>query len=85
METFEVINWWLFVYGFTYDVFYLLWLTSIEKNRMWRASFWGTILGAIPLFAAVDVVRDPVQSIPYLSGMFCGSMYGMYLKKRNSK
>jgi len=77
------LNWWLFVYGFCLDVFYILWLNSIEKNWMWRASIWGTILGAITLFATVDVVHDPLQSIPYLLGMFVGSVVSMYYKKRN--
>lgn len=84
METFEV-NWWLFVWGFALDVLYLLWLNAIDKIHVWRASIWGTILGAVTLFATIDVVRDPFQAIPYLSGMFVGSVVGMYVKKRNKK
>lgn len=82
METVEVI---IFLYGFALDVFYLLWLNAIDKMQVWRASLWGTILGAVTLFATVDVVHNPLQSIPYLAGMFVGSVVGMSIKKRNKK
>lgn len=85
METVEMIHWWLLPLGFALDVLWILWLNSVQKEWPWRSGFWGTVLGAVTLFATVDVVHDPIQSIPYLTGMFIGSVVGVYVKKGRKK
>lgn len=76
------IHWWLFPLGILLDLIWVFWMASVEKMWMWRAGFWGMMTAAVGIIATVDIVHDPIQSIPYLGGLFFGSVAGVWFKRR---
>lgn len=77
-----MIHWWLFPLGIVLDMIWVFWMHAVEKMWKWRAGFWGMMTAVVGLMATVDVVHNPIQSIPYLAGIFVGSVLGVQLKKR---
>lgn len=78
-------HWWLFPVGIVLDLIWVLWMNAVEKEWMWRAGFWGMSTAAVGLYATIDIVHDWQHAIPYLGGLFIGSMLGVCLKKRKRK
>lgn len=78
-----MIHWWLFPLGIALDMIWVFWMHAVEKMWTLRAGFWGMMTAAVGIFVTVDVVHSPIQSMPYLAGIFVGSMLGVQLKKRN--
>lgn len=80
-----MIHWWLFPVGIILDLIWVLWMNAVEKEWPLRAGFWGMMTAAVGIFATIDIVHEPRQAVPYLGGLFFGSMFGVLLKKRKKQ
>jgi hypothetical protein len=70
----------VFLYGFLLDVFQVLYTASIVKNRTLRAANLSVVYSAIAAGAVVSVVENRWLFLPYLAGVWLGSLSGMVLK-----
>lgn len=77
-----MIHWWLFPLGIILDFVWIMWMHAVAKSWPLRAGFWGMMCAAVGLVATVDIVHDPIQSVPYLAGLFVGSYLGVSLKRK---
>ena len=82
LMSFLEIHWWLLPLGVVLDIIWVLWMNAVEKEWPIRAGWWGMLTAAVAMFATVDIVHEPIQSVPYLMGLFIGSYLGVSWKKR---
>jgi len=77
-----------FLSGIAVDVMATLTFHYTDKNRAFMAATVNTAVTACVLYVFVDVTKDNILAIPYLTGIWLGGILGVRLKvylERNTK
>ena len=65
--------------GFMIDILYVIWILAVASGSMWLASS-ASVAMAIPgLLGYMAILEDRKLMIPYLLGLFFGTMCGTVL------
>lgn len=72
----------LLLIGFLTDIVWVMWMDAVAKLKPWKSGFWGVMTSVVGLIAIVNIVENHWHTIPYLIGMFCGSVVGVYYKRK---
>lgn len=71
-----------FLCGFLLDVLQVLYTSSIVKQKSLRAANLSVVYSAIAALAVVEYVQDVRLFVPYLAGVWFGTLVGMRLQQR---
>lgn len=74
-----------FMSGVVVDVLATMVFHFTDKNRALAATNTNVLLTGLVLFVFVDVSKDPIIAIPYLTGIWVGGIIGIYLKVKLEK
>lgn len=76
----------VFVFGFCIDAFYIIWVRSATQSKKLKAGVSSVFLTAPALFGFYAVFKNLWLAIPYLLGLFFGTVITLYIyEKRNSE
>lgn len=67
----------VFCYGLILDTMYVIWMRCVNQERKWAASVASVGVAAPGLMGYVNVSRDLTYAIPYLAGLFFGTLAAM--------
>jgi hypothetical protein len=69
----------VFCLGFLIDIMYVIWILAVASGSVWLASF-ASVGMAIPgIFGYMAILEDRKMAVPYLLGLFFGTMCGTVL------
>ena len=71
----------VFSFGFMIDIMYVLWIWSVGTGNVMLAGIAAVLLALPSLLGYLEIVDNRKMMIPYLSGLFLGSVTGTYLAK----
>lgn len=60
------------------DVFYTRWVLHVSLGQKWAAALCSMLIGLCGLVGLTAVVQDHWAAIPYLLGLGCGTLVGMW-------
>jgi hypothetical protein len=73
----------LFLSGFIIDIIWALYIKTISNNKYFLASIYsvGTGICAMYFTYEIAVTKDLLTGIPYLIGLFFGTLFSKYLNQ----
>jgi hypothetical protein len=63
-----------FIVGFLLDVVYTGYVKCVGLNQAWMAGVYSVAIGSMSLLGLTTVIEDHKLAIPYLLGLFLGSV-----------
>ena len=69
---------------FATDLIYVYFVKSIQNNRPLMAAWWSMACTFTASIAVINYTEDHWALIPALAGAYFGTLYGMWIKKRNN-
>lgn len=70
------------MFGCLIDVLYVVWIHTVNINRQHLASLATVGIAACSSLGFLDIVDNRWLLIPYLSGIYTGTLLGVWIKKR---
>ncbi len=67
----------VFVAGFVIDFAYVGWMKSVEAHQPIQAGLFSVLVAACGLFAVFEAFKQKKMVIPYLAGLFFGTVCSM--------
>lgn len=67
----------LFFAGFVIDVFYAFYVRAVVARRAFKAAFASVAMVLPSILGLTAIVGDNMLSIPYLAGLFAGTLFVM--------
>jgi hypothetical protein len=67
---------------FATDLIYVYFVKSIQDNRPLMAAWWSTAVTFTASVAVINYTEDHWALIPALAGAYCGTLFGMWIKKK---
>ena len=64
------------------DVCYTYYLRAVADDRALAASAWAVVVYVIAGVAVINYTEDHWALIPALAGAYCGTLFGMWVKRR---
>jgi len=71
-----------FVAVFATDLIYVYFVKSIQDNRPAMAAWWSTVVTFTASVAVINYTADHWALIPALAGAYCGTLFGMRIKRK---
>lgn len=71
-----------FVAVFLTDILYVYFVKSIQDNRPLMAAWWSMAVTLTASVAVINYTADHWALIPALAGAYCGTLFGMWIKRR---
>ena len=71
----------LFFIGTVFDLLYVLWMSACERRKPHLAGILGVLIALCSFLGVQGALEDPMNLVPYLSGLYLGSYLGVRLKK----
>lgn len=75
----------VFLFGFVIDISYVVWVRSVAKGRKILAGLSSLLITAPALFGYYSVFHNLWLSIPYLLGLFIGTVIGLFIHEKLEK
>lgn len=72
----------VFVGGFLIDVLYVFWMLKVAAYQRWQAGLFSMGLAIPAMLGYQEFMKDNWMMIPYLLGLFVGTVTGMTLDRR---
>lgn len=72
----------IFSYGFALDILQVIYTAAIVKNKTLTAANISVLYSGIAAGAVVSIAQNKWLFVPYLIGVWTGSLVGMWLKRR---
>ena len=69
-----------FLYGILIDVLYVVWIHAVSVNRKHIASFATVGIALCGSLGTLGIVDNRWMLLPYLLGIYCGTVAGMRIK-----
>lgn len=73
----------VFAFGFTIDLAYVLWVRAVANGKSLLAGCASVLIATPALFGYVEVYENRIMAIPYLAGLFCGTVVAVKRKEPN--
>ena len=67
---------------FATDLIYVYFVKSIQDNRPAMAAWWSMVVTLTASIAVINYTEDHWALIPALAGAYCGTLFGMRIKKK---
>jgi hypothetical protein len=67
------------------DVFWTLYVTGANDGKIWKASFYSTMIVLCGSTATIEYVQDPRMIIPAALGAFAGTMLPLLWRKHRKE
>ena len=71
-----------FVAVFVTDLIYVYFVKSIQDDRPMMAAWWSVAVTFTASVAVINYTEDHWALIPALAGAYCGTLFGMWVKRR---
>ena len=71
-----------FVAVFVTDLIYVYFVKSIQDDRPMMAAWWSMAVTFTASVAVINYTEDHWALIPALAGAYCGTLFGMWVKRR---
>ena len=71
-----------FLAVFATDLIYVYFVKSIQSDRPFRAAWWSMACTFTASVAVINYTQDHWALIPALAGAYCGTLYGMWVKRK---
>ena len=71
-----------FIAVFATDLIYVYFVKSIQANRPAIAAWWSMVVTFTASVAVINYTTDHWALIPALAGAYCGTLFGMKIKKK---
>ena len=71
-----------FLAVFATDLIYVYFVKSIQDDHPWRAAWWSMAVTFTASVAVINYTEDHWALIPALAGAYCGTLFGMWIKRR---
>lgn len=65
----------------TFDFVYIAWARAERESRLWQATAWAPVVGAVSLVGVLSAVHSQVLVIPYLAGQALGTWISVWLRR----
>ncbi len=75
----------VFAYGLVLDIFYVLWVLSVHERAKIKAGIFSIFISAPAVLGIVEITSSIWLIIPYLAGIFVGTVVGLTLHERLEK
>lgn len=75
----------VFLYGFCIDIAFVMWMYAAHIERYILVFVTSVLIAAPGVYGLIAIVADETLALPYLLGLGCGSVAGVFLKKRLKK
>ena len=63
-----------FISGFLLDFGWTVYMRAVAAGAAYRAAFASVVVGGLSVAGVLSVVRDGGSIVPYLAGLFCGTL-----------
>jgi len=67
---------------FATDLIYVYFVKSIQDDRAMMAAWWSVAVTFTASVAVINYTEDHWALIPALAGAYCGTLFGMWIKKK---
>ena len=67
---------------FVTDLIYVYFVKSIQDDRPLMAAWWSMTVTFTASVAVINYTQDHWALIPALAGAYCGTLFGMWIKRR---
>ena len=67
---------------FATDLIYVYFVKSIQDDRPMMAAWWSVAVTFTASVAVINYTEDHWALIPALAGAYCGTLFGMWIKKK---
>lgn len=72
----------VFTFGLLIDAVYVFWVVAVEKNRIHLAGLCTVCIATSSSLGFLDIVDNHWLLVPYLFGIYLGTILGVWLKRR---
>lgn len=71
----------VFLCGFAIDLLYCWYFQAVTARKKLKAGLLSVLLAAPALFGFLEITQDVYLAIPYLFGLFCGTVAALSLDR----
>ena len=71
-----------FLAVFATDLIYVYFVKSIQTDRPFMAAWWSMVVTFTASIAVINYTTDHWALIPALAGAYCGTLFGMKIKRK---
>ena len=71
-----------FIAVFATDLIYVYFVKSIQADRPLMAAWWSMVVTFTASVAVINYTTDHWALIPALAGAYCGTLFGMMIKRK---